>query len=313
MKRITLILFLLSVFMVWPVQAQEGPTISSLEVSLWPEYDKPDVLVILRGVLAEATPMPVPVEILIPAGTGGPSAVAYVTPDGQRFNQEHDIREEGGWIAVSFDLDARGFQLEYYDLLPVDAEGQREYRFDYKIDFPVSALNVDFQVPPTATGFELDPEADSVVREADGLTYHLVQADSVAAGEDLGWTFRYQKDNQDLTVGDQLQPEVPAPTGSTQSQGDNTTYWLFLVAFVALIAVGGGAFWLGSRTQSKPAAPPPASKRQKRRGSGRGDPGGIQQSLSPAAETALFCYKCGAKLRAESEFCHKCGAEVREG
>ena len=104
-----------------------APTISSLEVSLWPEFDHPEVLVIYRGRLDADTPLPVPVEILIPAGSGGPSAVAYVTPDGQRFNQQYTTREEGDWLAISFDLEAQGFQLEYYDALPVDSTGQREY------------------------------------------------------------------------------------------------------------------------------------------------------------------------------------------
>ena len=80
-----------------------------------------------------------------------------------------------------------------------------------------------------------------------------------------------------------------------------------LIAFVALVAVGAAAFWLGRRTQAPPISTPPV--KQKRRGSGRGP----QASSSlQSADTGLFCFKCGSGLRNDSEFCHKCGATARE-
>lgn len=307
-KRTVWGLVLLLLLLAWPARAQETPTLANLEISLWPEFDRPEVLVIYRGLFAADTSLPIPVEIRIPASAGQPTAVAYVV-EGERLNQEHTVRQEGEWLVVSFELTAYGFQLEYYDALTTDAEGKREYTFAYTADYPITALSLDVQVPPTAQDFGLEPAADAVVTEGDGLTYHQVHLGSLEKGDTHTWTFAYRKDNPDLTVALFAEPEGTAPAVSeapAASPGtDNTTAWIFLAAFVALLAVGAGAFWLGRQTQPVVEAP----RRQKRRGSGRRSspppPG------TPAGDEVRFCHKCGAQLRPDAEFCHQCGASVR--
>jgi hypothetical protein len=296
-----------------PVLAQQIPVLSDLEISLWPEYDRPEVLVIYRGLFAEDTPLPVPVEIFIPARVGQPTAVAYVGEGGQRLNQEHTTRMEGDWLVVAFELPTLGFQLEYYDALPVDSAGQREYAYTFSADYPITNLALDFQVPPTAEGFTLDPPADSVVTESDGLDYHIVNTGALTQGEEKSWTFTYYKDDDELTASSLVQPGTPVPGAPPAAEGtDNSTVLIFLVAFVALIAVGGAAFWLGRRTQ--PVQPESSlSQRRKRRGSGRGSQPLHQRSPLSAGEEALFCHQCGAELRADSDFCQKCGTPVRRG
>jgi hypothetical protein len=304
MKRLFLAFFCLAL-LAWPAGAQDEPTLTSLELALWPEFDQPEVLVIYRGLFAPETLLPVPVEIRIPARVGQPTAVAYVGEGGQRFNQEHEARLEGDWLVVSFELPTQGFQLEYYDALPVDAADRREYLFSYTADYDLDTLNLEFQVPPTAEEFTLEPPTDSVVPETDGLVYHLVEAGSLSQGETRSWTFSYQKADSDLTVSAFVQDatqEPPAPTVTTAA--DNSTVLIFLVAFVGLVAVGAAAFWLGRRAQPISEVPPAAPRRRKRRGSGRGTP--------PPREESAFCYKCGAELRLDSEFCYKCGAAVRK-
>ena len=294
----------------WPVRAQEAPTLANLEISLWPEFDRPEVLVIYRGTFAADTPLPISVEIRIPARAGQPTAVAYVA-DGERLNQEHTVREEGDWIVVSFELPTPSFQLEYYDPLSTDGTGRREYAFTYRADYSLTALSLDVQVPPTAQAFALDPPADSVVQEGDGLTYHLVQRGPLAAGDAQEWAFAYEKDNSDLTVSAFVQPEAPAPTAQAPLEAaGNSTVWVFLVAFAALVAVGAGAFWLGRQTHpgAEAVAPP---RRPKRRGSGRSYQALGQRPANVSTAEPLFCHKCGMQLRSDSEFCHKCGAPVR--
>jgi hypothetical protein len=318
MKRFLLALAFLFTVMTWPAQAQDSPSsaegspsLANLEIALWPEFDRPEVLVIYRGLFAPETPLPLPVEFRIPADVGQPTAVAYVGEGGQRLNQEHTTRVEDDWLVVSFELPSQGFQLEYYDTLPVDSTGQRQFTYTYTADYPLTALQLELQVPPTAEAFTLEPPADSVVPEADGLTYHLVQAGPLAQGETESWTFSYQKPDSDLTVSTFAQAETPVPAPPPVAGGtDNSSVLIFLLAFVALVGVGAAAFWLGRRTQpiSEPA-PPPTGQR-KRRGSGRGTP--TQQQLPPSGREEMFCYKCGTQVRPDADFCHRCGAVVRK-
>lgn len=283
---------------------EEAPSLATLQISLWPEFDRPDVLVIYRGLLPEEMSLPVPLEISIPAGVTAPSAVAYVDEAGQRLNLEYTSRVEGDARIVSFALPSLGFQLEYYDALPIETTGRRSYTFDYRADYDVADLGIEFQVPPTAQEFVLEPPADSVVPESGGVVYHLVQAGALTQGETRSWTFRYDKDNPDLTLAilEQAQEQAPSalPTQGAPAGEDNSTVLIFFVAFVALVAVGGVAFWLGRRTVSDQApeaeAPMPARKKRAGRGIGQG----------------AFCHKCGTQLRSDSEYCHKCGAAVRQ-
>src|SRR5512139_729076 len=173
MKRLLLTLAFTVIILAGSAWAQDAPVISELDISLWPEYDRPEVLVIYRGSFESNTPLPVQVEFYLPAKVVRPTAVAWVDEAGGQFTQDYTTRVEGDWLVVAFELAVPRFQLEYYDTLPVDETGQRQYTFSYKADYDIGSLTVDFQVPPTAMGFTLEPSASAVVPEADGLAYHV--------------------------------------------------------------------------------------------------------------------------------------------
>jgi hypothetical protein len=231
---------------------------------------------------------------------GSPTAVAYVGEDGGRYNLQYTTRVENEEVVVAFDLPTLGFQLEYYDALPIDPSGGRAYDFAYAANYPVRDLVFEVQVPPTAEGFELDPEAGEVQAGADELLYHRLRAGPLAQGETFELSFRYSKEGDELTSsGSQQPPAAGAPSTEEPAAGEGgSTVALFVVAFVALLGVGIGAYWLGQRTQSP--APQAPVRRPRRRGGGGG---GSRQKT--------FCHKCGVELRPDSEFCHGCGAQVR--
>jgi hypothetical protein len=319
MKRIVLLLLFVLVVAAPSLVASDGPTIENLDISLWPEYDRSELLVIYRGQLAPDTVLPAPVEFRIPARVGQPTAVAYVGSDALRMTQEHTTRQDGEWLVVAFELQELGFQLEYYDPIAVDADGNRAFTFNFEADYPITTFTLEAQVPPTAQAYTLEPAADSVVQEGDGLTYHLINAGGLEQGTERTWTFSYQKADPMHTVDILFPPETqdaqPAqPVAGAAQDGGNTQVLWFLGGFVALVAVGLGGFWLGRLTQ--PALTAPAPKRQKRRGSGRGSPvaprpssGGVRAPSGPGS--AAFCHRCGTALRYDAEFCHSCGEDVR--
>jgi hypothetical protein len=308
MKRLFVIMVLWGVGLTGLVQAQESPSLASLDVSLWPEYDRPEVLVIYRGQLDAEVALPASLEIAVPARVGQPTAVAYVDEAGERLNQQYTTRLEGDSLIVIFELVTQRFQLEYYDALPQGETGERSYTFAYAADYPTAALNVEFQVPPTAQGFQLSPPADAVVEGGGGLTYHLVQAGTLAAGDAREWTFSYVKDNSELTEASLEPVASPVPSAPATGEGSgDSIIWIFLVSFVALIGVGVTGYWLGHRTQTASQRIQPSPRPKKRRGSGRGER--TQHPFSGGA--VRFCHQCGAELRLDSAYCHECGASVR--
>lgn len=285
-----------------PAGAQETPELAVTSIALWPEFDRPEMLIIYQGALTAETPLPAAVEVRIPARVGRPTAMAYLSEAGERLNQQYTTRIEGETLVVSFQLAAPGFQLEYYDDLPVSPEGQREYAFAYTADYAIGELSVEFQVPPAAENLVVEPAEGTSQAGTDGLQYHRIDVGSMGAGETLAWTFRYDKDNDALTNPAPSQPDQPASQaavpGSTGGGAGNSAVLTFVVAFVALLAVGGAAFWLGRSTR-----PPAGNALTDRSGP---SPSGRRQALDVA-----FCYKCGAELRSDAEYCQTCGAPVR--
>ncbi len=284
---------LLFVCLAAPVAAQDSTpaaggeaTLASLSVALWPEYDRPEMLVIYWGEFASGASLPVAVEWRIPAAAGGPSALAADDPEKGLLNLEYTSRVEGDWLVLSFELATRGFQLEYY--APLVASGdEKTYGFTYPGDYPVTAFSLSAQVPRTAQGFSLDPPANSVTEGSEGLTYHEVQPVAIAAGVAKSWTVRYVKTDALLSGSSQPPEEATVTLQPTDSGGSgNSTVWIFLIAFIALVAVGAGAFWLG------------------RRASGPSGPEGEVQ--------AAYCHLCGARVPRDARFCPKCSAPVRD-
>ena len=293
-------LFLLT-SLVAPVLAQDAmpasgatPALASLDIGLWPEYDRPGMLVISRGEFAPEVPMPLTVEWRIPADSGAPSAVAAVDPQQGLVNQQNTTRVEGDWLVISFELTTPAFQVEYYAPLTTSGD-HRSFVYTYSGDYPVTAFSLEAQVPPTAREFVLDPPAASVTQDSsDGLTYHRIQAVALAQREARSWTVRYLKTGSALTAATPGQPRGAAPTQATaldvaaaSTGASNSTAWIFLIAFIALVGVGAGAFWLGRMASGAPASE-----------GGEGRP--------------LYCHVCGAPMPADARFCPKCAAPVRE-
>ena len=263
-----------------------APALATLSVALWPEYDRPEMLVIYWGEFADDVSLPVAVEWRIPATAGGPSALAANDPEKGLLNLDYTSREEGDWLVLSFELSTPGFQVEYYAPL-VESGDERSYVFAYPGDYPVWAFSLSAQQPRTAQQFALEPAASAVSEGADGLTYHEVQGVPLAQGEARSWTVRYVKADALLSspAEEPAQAAATPPPAGAAGTGDSTV-WIFLIAFVALAAVGAGAFWLGRRSGSSPS--------------------------EGAEGQAPYCHVCGARIPVDARFCPKCAAPVRD-
>lgn len=302
-----------------PVLGQEPPALASLDLSLWPEYDRPALLVIYRGQFAAETALPLAVEFRIPAAAGIPHAVAYLDEQDQPIQQEYTTQQDGDALLVAMTLPSRGFQLEYYLPLPAaDDAGQRLIPFIYTADYPVTVLSIEVMEPLGAEAFRLDPAADRASTADNGLTYHVAAAGPLAQNESASWNIAYTKADTGLTAAAlQSRPAAttaapPAQATSTPAAGAKVPGWLVaLAALLALIAVGAGAFWLGRHSRPTPQEAPAGRRRGGKQPARHKQP--ARQEQPPAgSQEATYCYRCGAQTRPGSDFCHQCGAAVRQ-
>jgi len=285
--------------------AQQAPVgLQHLEVALWPEFDRPAVLVIYRFQLSATTPLPARVALPIPAGAGEPHALAYVDPDGQLLNiEDRSFQTQDGWTTVLFStLGLRG-QLEYYADL-VRSGDQRSFQFDWPGGVSLESFGYEVQQPPTAVDFSVVPAPSDQSPGPNGLT-HLFGTLQPTGPE---WTARielsYQKADELLSADSLPAPEQQPALGQPAPPAgglDLQTALPWALGGLGVVLLGAGVFWY--LRLSRPA---PTGAKQERRPAREGRKAGAEIEASP-----IYCHNCGTRAGASDVFCRQCGTKLR--
>ncbi len=285
-------------------QAQAGITFSRVTVKLWPEYDRPDMLVLYDFLLSPDSPLPAEVSVRIPAAAGGPYVVAVGASPATVSDQnvEYTVRAAGDWLEVIIRLpaDGRAIRLEYYDPSLSRDGPTRRYRYEWPANEAVESLFVSFQLPVGATNLVLTPPLSSTRIGSDGLRYYEEEVGPLAAGETFTLSAVYQKQNSDLSISTlQVQPAGPLDRRASGSLSWNALLPWLLGFLGLLLIVGGltGFFYRqgGSRRQ-------PALRRR-----------GLRQPKEAGAEQPVYCPQCGKRAQPGDRFCRACGTRLRRG
>ena len=143
-KRFFIFLILGLIFLVPAAQAQEISGLAELEVDLWPEYDRPDVLVIYKAKLPANVSLPVDVTLKIPAASGEPYAVAVRQMDGALLNAAYDRQVQGDWALITITATMPEIQLEYYDpQITMEGGGRRDYTYVWPGNYAVDVMRFE--------------------------------------------------------------------------------------------------------------------------------------------------------------------------
>ncbi|MCP4541278.1 MAG: zinc ribbon domain-containing protein [Chloroflexi bacterium] len=307
-----------------------APSFQTLNISLWPEFDRPDVLVIYRGELSTSTELPTQIAFRLPSYVENMHAVAAkqdntllnVDPASIEWTREEDK------ALLSFPTSLSEIHLEYYDPIILTKQGQtRQITYTLFVPYDTSTTLLEIQHPIQSEGFSIIPTPIDTRIGNDGLEYSTVQVDNLAAGDTFELSITYQRNTNELSVSSfsnetQEQPvNVPAPT--TSNEKNPWTYAIYA-------AVGAGVvfllfLWREANLRSKmqaeyqkrppSAAPPKRTRRGKRRSgkieSGRGTSAHPPHTSGADEPVAMFCYQCGSALQENANFCHTCGAPRR--
>jgi hypothetical protein len=265
--------------------AQENPRFASLQIEIWPEFDRRAALVILKGELAPDLALPAPVSLRIPASSGGPSAVAFATtPKDELLNLTHDRTYGDDFIALRFMALHRFIHIEFYDPL-VTSKSERSYTYSWPGDVAVDRLSVRLQEPAAASNITVQPDLGAGVEGPNGLLYRTAELGTLEAGKQLPITIRYTKtDSRTSTeiLGVNAPDSTPAVTTGSR---EGLSRWPLILAVAAALVMGAGvaAWWWRRRRKAF----------------------GLQ------AGGAGFCPQCGSRLASGARFCSTCGTPVR--
>ena len=270
------------------------PRLANLEIEIWPEYDRPAVLVFLKGKLASRANQAI--SLRLPASSGGPSAVAQSsTEGGNLLDLAYERINAKDFITLRIRPQDRFFHVEFYDKLDTVKE-KRSYRYVWPGDFAVDRLSVHVQQPSTSTAFAITPEFSDSGPGNDTLIYWTKDMGAVPEGKALPITIGYAKSDARTSkelLGTTASAAADAPTASAllsglpaSDSGDSAPVdprvHLVLAVIFALLAVVVAGFFIWRRRR-----------------------------LAVTADTdAGFCTQCRNPLRAGDRFCSKCGAAV---
>ncbi len=271
-----------------PAHAQQSITLERLVIRLWPEFDRPDVLVLLSGQVAGEVSEPVELTFALPPGISL-NAVAFANEEtGELFTAEHSM--EGDRLTL---ISPNGtFHIEFYDpAIQFDGETRR-YSFEWAAGYAVNELQLEVQQPAGGRNLSVDPPGGVSDVDQFGLAIYTLTQTGLPAGEPVRITFSYEKTDNALTV-DLLAP----PTGeqpqaeSVPSAGGVNIPWAWVAVGAGVLLAAGGGYWYFRQEREPPA---PRARSGKRRQTGK-----------------RFCTQCGKAVEPGDKFCRHCGARLR--
>ena len=269
--------------------------IARFQLSIWPEYDDPRVLLIMRGELAPGADFPTHVTLPIPKDAELIGA-GMISELGELLLHPHRVIPGNTSDTLEITLPSPRFFAElYYD--PFETSGDaRRFSYTFEAPYPISQFDVDIQKPYTAREFVTEPPAMAQETEGRDTTYHRFAYRDIAAGRPTTFTVSYVKTDP--------APSVPkagsTPTADPVAQGpqDRILIYFGILAGVVIVYVLATLLWIAYQRRHGAAAPPEALPL----------PMTVPPVLPPAAN---FCSQCGRALDANHAFCPGCGHAVR--
>jgi hypothetical protein len=271
----------------------QGPVtaLESLAIFIWPDYDRPSVLVLLTGTLAPDAPLPAVVTVPLPADAQL-NAVARIDAQ-ERMIDDIAYNADAGKLTLTTQ-DPR-FQVEYY--LPYRIEdGEHVFNFTWLADLSVERLETTVQRPTSAASLLTEPMASQVMEGRDGLIYHRLPAQAVPSGQPFSLKVSYPMAPTRLSVerpGGSTGAPTAAPPAAPESASTTTFGWPAVVAVIGVGLISALVTWQLTRGRSAPAAQSTAGREE------------------PAARR--FCHACGRPVAKEDRFCGDCGADLEGG
>ncbi len=295
------LLFVFSLILPVRVNAQNPLTFSSMFIQIWPEYDKPSVLVIYQISLDSAATFPATISLRIPTDVGEPYAVAEQQADGSLYNITSTRQVNGEWATITFTTTTPKVHLEYYDPALTKDASARHFEYNWPGDYAISQLTIQVQQPSGATDMRISPSLGVGIVGSDNLTYFTQDIGAISAGQTIQITIDYQKSTDTLSAEGLVAPSAPVPQSSVADL--NISAWLPRI--LGIIGVGliiGAIVWFWRSGRQGPA-------RQTRRRRSKIGPNAPE--ADPASdEDAVYCSQCGKRASPGDQFCRSCGTPI---
>jgi len=271
----------------------------SITIALWPEYDRPEVLVIYRVTLSASTALPARLRLLVPGDAPPLTAAAFRGETGELLNASPTRSDGDPYDVVELDTPSREVQIEFY--LPYEVEGDvRRFAFTWPGGAATDAFTFEVQQPRGAEAMDISPAPTSETVDGQGLLYHLVPLGPQSEEDRPQVSFTYRKTTPDLSVnaGSTSVLATLVPTDGAPLAAADVLPWVLLAGGV--VAIGAGVvYFLRTRAEDRPVRP---RHRPARR---------LEERPDEVDASPVFCHNCGTMAPASDRFCRQCGTALR--
>jgi hypothetical protein len=293
MKRYSFMLLIFFMLLPMAIGFAQNPVsvIDSLDIEIWPDYDRASVLVLLTGTLPGDTRFPVSVTLPLPE-VAQLNAVARI--DSKDGNMKDDIFSStdppGTLTFITSDL---RFRVEYYLPYTVD-KSHRSFDYSWLAAILVNNLQLRVQRPTSAITLNTEPAAANIVRDGDGFDYHIFPVRAVPAGKPFLLHVDYKMTTAQLSATSlprqnaSIQTPVIPTTPSTRS---GINWALAAIVTGGLIIIVALVWQIAFRRPSPNIRKPIDSRVERQSG-------------------AKFCHNCGEPIDEGDRFCKGCGSEL---
>jgi len=287
-----------------------------LRLSIWPEYDNPRVLIMLRGEMTPRQAFPASITLPIPKGAEIIGA-GMISEQNELLLHPHQVLPGATQDTLQLNLPVPRFFVEFYYNPFTTSGSEKRFVYPAPTTYPIELFEVDIQQPLKATAFTLDP-APMGMTDNEGFTYHQFTYRDVGKGQSQTFTIAYTKTVTTPSVS-KKQP-TPQPAEKARARSDSTLVALSI--FAGAILLFAGCAWLMQRSRRQPmpatTAPTPSLSMSDTLLALLQDDAQPQETESvdvppmpPQTRAINFCANCGRKLLPDDRFCSECGKPIQ--
>lgn len=199
-----------------PFQAEQFP-FKDMQIQVMPEFDYPEnwpkdtpsLLVGQYGTITNKSGQDYDGKIEVPVPAKDKNFQLYLVaefPDENKpeVQRPYDVDSEKGMVswkpakAIKKDETYR-FVIEYY-VNTIQVKDKKNFTYQYTSQADIETLDVVFYSPMNAKNITIDPQAQNNAKNEYGEELYYYQYKNVKKGNNLNYSFTYEKSNNDSTL-----------------------------------------------------------------------------------------------------------------
>lgn len=294
-KLIPIFLIMLLIGIFGRVTAQESVEFESVNVSLWPEYDNQQNLVIYQIQLSQRASLPAIIELQIPSTVTNVWTIAV----GDSFDTVSDtgVTYKLNNGVISLTAQKRYIQIEYYDQIKKTGT-DRVYDFVWPGRYPVNSFSFELRQPLRSTNVRIQPAMASTLMDSEGFIVSSSSNLELNSGSPTTIKIAYQRDTDEPSITFMQVEAAPTAVAQSDPQTQLLDYlpWIIGTLGVIFLAVAGVIFLNSSNSSG-------LSK-------GKRLPKQVELK-QPSSDQPTHCPQCGKRAIAGDKFCRVCGEKLK--